>query len=62
MLKGFVVFLWLFAGISTKSPTIVFDSVNKDLGKITQGEVARQVFSFSNKGSSILEIIGIETS
>jgi hypothetical protein len=57
--------LWMVTGISAvlgqaRLPSILFDSVSKDMGRITQGEVGRLVFSFSNKGGAVLEIFGVE--
>jgi hypothetical protein len=62
-----IVFLWVVAGISavlgqSKSPSILFDSISKDMGRITQGEVGGQVFSFSNRGGATLEIFSVEPS
>ncbi len=62
-----IVILWMLAGIppvsgQAKAPSIAFDNVSRDLGRITQGEAVRQVFSFSNKGSGTLEIISVEPS
>ena len=62
-----LILLWILAGIpavssQVKSPSIVFDSLNRDLGRITQGEVGRHVFSFSNKGAGILEVFSVEPS
>jgi len=58
-------FVWLLAGSAfsqAKMPAISFDSVSKDAGRVTQGEVVRQVFTFINKGTGILEIKGVEPS
>lgn len=62
-----LILLWFLAGITAvpgnaSSPSVVFDGFSKDLGRINQGEVARYVFSFSNKGPGTLDILSIETS
>ena len=67
MRKWFIILLLFLPGISAVSgqarlPAIAFDRISKDLGRITQGEPARHVFSFSNKGNGTLKILGIETS
>jgi hypothetical protein len=67
MLRCFAVLLWMLTAFSAiadqaKPPAIVFDSISKDLGRITQGEEGRHVFSFSNKGSGNLEIFSVEPS
>ncbi len=57
--------VWVLAGYAfgqAKMPAISFDSVSRDVGRVTQGEVVRQVFSFINKGTGILEIKGVEPS
>jgi hypothetical protein len=61
------VFMWMLAGLSvvagqTGTSSIVFDSTSEDLGKITQGEIARHVFAFRNDGPGTLEIKSVETS
>ncbi len=45
-----------------KAPSIVIDNPAKDVGKVLQGETIKHVFSFSNKGSSVLEILSVEPS
>jgi len=45
-----------------KAPSVVFDNPVKDFGKVMQGETLKHVFSFSNKGSSALEILSVEPS
>jgi hypothetical protein len=42
-----------------KAPSMVFDNLVKDFGKVMQGETIKHVFSFSNKGSSTLEILSV---
>ena len=41
---------------------MVFDTGAKDFGKVTQGETIKHIFSFDNKGSATLEILGMEPS
>jgi hypothetical protein len=45
----------------TPSPTIVFDSLAKDFGKVVEGEKLKHVFKFTNKGSGTLEILSAES-
>ena len=59
--------LWMLAGLSiaagqTTSALIVFDSTSRDLGRIAQGDIAKQVFAFRNEGTDTLEIRTVETS
>jgi hypothetical protein len=42
-----------------EAPSMVFDGLAKDFGKVMQGEMLKHVFSFINKGSSTLEILGV---
>ena len=42
-----------------KGPSIYMENSSRDLGKVTQGEVIKQVFTFSNKGSKTLEILDV---
>ncbi len=42
-----------------KGPSIHFDTTERDLGKVTQGENIREVFSFTNRGSAALQILSI---
>jgi len=44
------------------APSIAFESSTKDFGKITQGQVLKHVFKFTNKGSGTLEIHSAEGS
>jgi hypothetical protein len=65
MRYGPAILIWIVAGMASvygqaKKPSIVFDSITKDAGKVTQGETAKQVFAFTNKGSGTLEIIGVQ--
>ena len=41
---------------------MVIDNPVKDFGKVMQGETIKHVFSFSNKGSTTLEILSVEPS
>ncbi len=45
-----------------KVPVISFESVTKDFGKVTEGEVLKSVFKFSNKGAAPLDILKVEPS
>ncbi len=45
-----------------KGPSIVFDSVNRNVGRIPEGETIRNVFKFTNKGSAPLDIISVDAS
>ncbi len=47
---------WTNAVGQAKSPSISFESVNRDVGTIPQGEIIKQAFAFANKGSATLEI------
>jgi hypothetical protein len=44
------------------NPSIVFESANKDIGRVTQGEIVEHVFVFTNKGTGTLEIINASPS
>ncbi len=55
--------LALFAqGAEDKAPTIVFDSLNQDFGRVMEGELLKHVFTFTNKGTATLEILKVESS
>ena len=59
------ILIWIAAGLTpvaaqAKRPSVVFDSISKDLGRLTQGEAARWVFAFSNKGTGTLEILSVK--
>jgi len=43
-----------------KIPTIVFESLAKDFGKVTEGETLKYIFKFANKGQARLEILKVE--
>lgn len=65
MRYGPAILIWIMAGMASvsgqaKKPSIVFDSIIKDAGKVTQGETVKQVFTFTNKGSGILEIVSVQ--
>jgi hypothetical protein len=55
-----VILILLLAGFPLNGqaniPSIVFDASAGDAGKVTEGEIAKQIFAFSNKGTGILEI------
>ncbi len=64
---GFVAFAMLGAAFfpvhaQEKAPQIVFDNQTKDFGKVTEGELLKHVFRFTNKGNATLEIIKVEPS
>jgi hypothetical protein len=52
----------LTSGVGQGKPSIQIDNVNRDVGTVAQGEVIKQVFVFTNKGSGTLEILGVEHS
>ena len=65
MRYGSAILIWIVAGMvsvhgQAKKPSIVFDSIIKDAGKVTQGEMVKQVFTFTNKGSGTLEIMSVQ--
>ena len=41
-------------------PTIVFDSLTKDVGFVVEGQTLKHVFKFTNKGTALLEILRAE--
>lgn len=45
-----------------KAPVIAFDHLSKDFGKVTEGQVLKHVFRFTNKGPVPLEIFKVESS
>ena len=58
------VLVWTVASLTNgvgqkKGPSISIENSSRDLGKVAQGEVIRQVFALSNKGSGTLEILGV---
>jgi hypothetical protein len=65
MRYGPAILIWIVVGMAlvygqAKKSSIVFDSITKDAGKVTQGETVKQVFTFTNKGSGTLEIINVQ--
>ena len=65
MRYGPAILIWIVVGMAcvygqAKKPSIVFDGITKDAGKVTQGETVKQVFTFTNKGSGTLEIINVQ--
>ncbi len=54
----------LFVAVSLvaqdKVPSIAFENLTKDMGKITEGEPVKHVFKFTNKGQAALEILKVE--
>ncbi len=57
------VLLFAFAlAAQNQAPTIVFDSQSNDFGKLIEGQPAKHVFKFTNKGNATLEIIKVESS
>jgi hypothetical protein len=68
-MKRFYSTMWicLMASLTVHSgqdqaSSIIFDHSEKDFGKVIQGETLKHVFIFTNKGSTVLEILGIEPS
>lgn len=53
--------LMAFSG-QDKAPSIVIDNPVKDFGKVMQGTMLKHAFSFSNKGTTTLEILTVEAS
>jgi len=45
-----------------KVPAISFDSLSKDFGRVTEGEVLKVVFKFANRGSAPLDVLKVEPS
>ncbi len=45
-----------------KTPVISFENTNKDFGKVTEGQLLKHIFRFTNKGSVQLEILKVESS
>ncbi len=61
------ILIWLLtvstgAVCQSKGPLAVFENYSRDAGTVTQGEIIRQVFLFTNKGSGVLEILNVEHS
>lgn len=57
------ILIWIVAGLpaasQAKKPSIVFDGISKDAGTVTQGETVKQLFTFTNEGTGILEVTGV---
>jgi hypothetical protein len=45
-----------------KVPVISFEKTSKDFGKVTEGQLLKHIFRFTNKGSVQLEILKVESS
>ena len=45
-----------------KGPSLQIENISRDVGTVTQGETIKQVFTFTNKGSSTLQILDVEHS
>jgi hypothetical protein len=54
-------FLTTVDGVERK-PSFYSDSISSDAGTVTQGEVIKQVFAFSNRGTGTLEILNVQHS
>lgn len=62
VLLAILVFALLTLGAAERAPMIVFDSIAKDFGTVTEGESLKHVFVFKNKGDSTVEIFKVEPS
>ena len=45
-----------------KGPSIEFDGITRDVGKVADGDVIHQVFKFTNKGDATLDILSVTPS
>jgi hypothetical protein len=45
-----------------KPPTIAFESLTKDFGKVIEGQNLKHLFKFKNNGQGLLEILKVEPS
>jgi hypothetical protein len=45
-----------------KGPELQIDTINRDVGRVSQGEIIKQIFAFTNKGAGVLEILNVEHS
>lgn len=54
-----VAMVWPAAAQESR-PTIVFDSLTKDFGRVIEGEAVKHVFKFANKGNAPLDILNVE--
>jgi len=64
---GCTVLVWILAIAThvfgqTKEPLIYFEHTSADFGTVRQGEILRQVFRFTNRGSGTLEILRLTPS
>ena len=66
-MRRFSTALWMFivAGQTglwgqDGAPSMIFEDSVKDFGRVLQGKMLNQVFSFSNQGSGTLEILDVE--
>jgi hypothetical protein len=41
------------------SPSVHFESTARDVGTVAQGEIIKEVFTFTNKGPGTLKILDI---
>ena len=41
-------------------PTIVFDGLVKDFGRVVEGDTLKHVFKFANRGNAPLEILNVD--
>ena len=63
----FILLAWILAIAAhvfgqTKEPYIYFENIDADFGAVRQGEILRQVFRFTNRGSGTLEILRVTPS
>lgn len=59
------ILIWIAAGLplasgQAKRPVIAFDRVTMDAGTVTQGEIAKRVYTFTNKGTGTLDILRVQ--
>lgn len=64
---SFIFWIILSAGVFSlpaqeKRPSIVFENLFADRGKVTEGEIIKHIFKFANKGDATLEILKVEPS
>lgn len=45
-----------------KAPTIAFESLTKDFGRVIEGQGLKHIFKFKNNGQGLLEILKVEPS
>jgi len=59
-----IIFLAVFAVYAAQDnilgPSIAFDGLAKDFGKVIEGAPLKHIFKFTNKGSATLEIFKVE--